>query len=204
MLKIGVLASGKGSNLQAIIDSINKGEVAGEVVLVISDRSNAGALLRAENHGIRNLFLDPRKFKDRKSYDERIIGELKKENVELILLAGYMRLLSPVMIQSFHQRIMNIHPSLLPSFPGKEGVSQAFDYGVKVTGCTVHFVDEGLDTGPVILQDSVPVLQEDTLETLQSRIHAAEHRIYPRAVDLFSRGIIKVKGRRCIIDEKKE
>ena len=204
MIKIGVLASGEGTNFQAIVDSLKKFGTPGKVVLLISNCEDAGALRRASDEGIKYLFKDPRNYPDKTEYDRALVKELQKEDVTLVILAGYMKLLTAFFIDSYAGRIMNIHPSLLPAFPGLDGARQAMQYGVKITGCTVHFVDEGLDTGPIVLQDSVPVLQEDTEDTLQQRIHAAEHRIYPRAVDLFCRGKIKVIGRRCIIDDKKE
>ncbi len=199
MKKIAVLASGQGSNLEAILQAVEHGEVAGKVVLVLSDREQAPALERARRRGIKSLFIKPRFFGHRVDYDTALLQELRGENVELVVLAGFMRLLSPVLLDAFPKQILNIHPSLLPAFPGINGVEQALAYGVKVTGCTVHFVDKGLDTGPIILQETVPVIQEDTLETLHQRIHAAEHRLYPRAVDLFCRGKLIVEGRRCRI-----
>lgn len=199
MKRIAVLASGQGSNLEAILKAVEAGTVAGEVVLVLSDRQEAPALQRARRRGIRSIFLDPSLYASREEYDLAIITELEKEKVELVVLAGFMRMLSPVFIEKYPLRIMNIHPSLLPSFPGTRGVEMALAYGVRVTGCTVHFVDEKMDTGPVILQEAVPVLQDDTVETLHRRINAVEHRLFPRAVDLFCRDKLKLKGRRCFI-----
>ncbi|MFY9113894.1 MAG: phosphoribosylglycinamide formyltransferase [Dethiobacteria bacterium] len=199
---IAVLASGEGTNLQAIMDAVDKGRIVGKIVLVISDVREARALVRAKAKEIKALFLNPKEYREREDYDRALVAELKREKVDLVVMAGFMRLLSSVMIDAFQGKIINIHPSLLPSFPGCEGVRQALDHGVKITGCTVHFVDEGLDTGPIIIQESVPVLQNDTVETLQQRIHSAEHRIYTRAIDLFCRNMIEVKGRRCFICEK--
>ncbi len=201
MKTIGVLASGQGTNLEAILEAIERGEVAGRVALVISDREKAPALARAEKRKISALFIDPKKYLDRESYDRAIVGELEAAKVELVVLAGFMRLLSPFFVRAYEGRIMNIHPSLLPAFPGTEGVEQALAYGVKVSGCTVHFVDEGLDTGPVILQEAVPIIRYDTVKTLYQRIHATEYRMYPRAIDLFCRGKLRVEGRRCLIVE---
>lgn len=201
MKRIAVLASGKGSNLEAILEAVGRGEIAGEVVLVISDQETAMALERARRHGVEALFLNPRDYKNRQEYDQAVVDRLKTARTDLVVLAGFMRLLSPLFVRSFPMRIMNIHPALLPAFPGLDGVEQAFDYGVKVTGCTVHFVDEGLDSGPVILQEAVPVIQQETIETLQQRIHASEHRLYPRAVELFCRDKLKVEGRRCMISD---
>lgn len=204
MKRIGVLASGEGTNLQAIIDAIDEGKVAGKIAVVISDRREAGALKRAEKKGIRNVFFNPLEYKGREDYDSALVAELQWQKADLIVLAGFMRLLSSVIVNAYPGKIMNIHPSLLPAFPGLDGVKQALQYGVKVSGCTVHFVDEGLDTGSVILQEAVPVLKEDTEETLHERIHAAEYRSYPRAIDLFCRGKLIIEGRRCVINEKKE
>jgi phosphoribosylglycinamide formyltransferase 1 len=199
MKQIAVLASGQGSNLEAILEAIERGDVSGRVVLVISDRSRAPALEKARKRGIEALYLSPKDFKNRADYDRALIDQISGAGVHLVVLAGFMRLLSADFIKAFPQRIMNIHPSLLPAFPGLDGVEQAFNYGVKVTGCTVHFVDEGLDSGPVILQEAVPVIQHDTLLTLEQRIHASEHRLYSTAIDLFCRDKLKVEGRRCQI-----
>lgn len=196
-----MLASGQGTNLEAILQAEERGSVAGKVVLVLSNREEAPALERARRRGIQSLFINPRNFGDRTGYDSALLQALRGENVELVVLAGFMHLLSPLFVNAFPLQILNIHPSLLPAFPGTDGVEQALNYGVKVAGCTVHFVDEGLDSGPIILQESLPVMEEDTLATLQQRIHAAEHRLYPRAVDLFCRGKLIVEGRRCRIIE---
>ncbi|HHT45887.1 MAG TPA: phosphoribosylglycinamide formyltransferase [Firmicutes bacterium] len=201
-MKLAVLASGNGSNLQAIIDGTEKGEIDARVVLVISDKKDAYALERARKHRIEACYLDPKKYAGREDYDRAVISLIKERDVGLVILAGYMRLLSPVFISAFPGRIMNIHPSLLPSFPGLEGVGQALRYGVKVSGCTVHFVDENLDTGPVILQEAVPVYDNDTEESLHQRIHDVEHRLYPKAIQLFVKGKISLEGRKCIIHER--
>ncbi len=199
MKNIAVLASGVGSNLEAILEAVERGEVAGRVVLAISDQVEAAALEKARGHRIKALFLSPKNYNSREEYDQALFDQLKKTQVDLVVLAGFMRLLSTYFIRSFPLQIMNIHPSLLPAFPGLDGVEQALNYGVKVTGCTVHFVDEGLDSGPIILQEAVPVIQNETIMTLQQRIHAAEHRLYPIAIDLFCRGKLQVEGRRCFI-----
>jgi phosphoribosylglycinamide formyltransferase 1 len=200
-MNLAVLVSGSGSNLQAMIHAAEKGVLGGTVKTVISDRSEAFALQRARNHGIEAIYLNPRDFSCREDYDQSICTLLEERAIELIALAGFMRLLSPVFVRRYPGQIMNIHPSLLPAFPGLDGVKQALDYGVKVSGCTVHFVDEGLDTGPIILQEAVPVLETDHEETLHQRIHQVEHRLYPRAISLFMQGRLTVKGRRCIVDE---
>ena len=201
MKKIAVLASGQGTNLQAILEAAERGEIAGRVALVLSDRKGAYALERARSRGIKTLWLNPKQYLNRTEYDEAMAKELLAEGVDLVVLAGFMRLLSAVVTTVFRNKIINIHPSLLPAFPGTSGVEQALDYGVKVTGCTVHFVDEGLDTGPIILQEAVPVIQGDTAETLHQRIHAAEYRIFPRAIELLCRDKITIDGRRCQIIE---
>lgn len=200
-MRLAVLASGYGSNLQAIINGVTGGQIDGRVQVVISDRQDAYALQRARDHGIEALFVDPSSCSGREAYDREIVSLLQQRQVGLVILAGYMRLLSPYFVEAFAGRIMNIHPSLLPAFPGLDGVKQALAYGVKVTGCTVHFVDEGLDTGAIILQESVPVFDSDTEDSLHQRIHEVEHRLYPRAVQLFIQGKIKMDGRRCLVDE---
>ena len=199
MKHIAVLASGQGTNLQAIIDATDRNEISGKIVLVISDHADAFALKRAKIKLIEAHFLDPSLYDGRESYDLALVAKLRAAETDLVVLAGFMRLLSPPFVEAFPLRIMNIHPSLLPAFPGNDGIQQAYDYGVKVTGCTVHFVDQGLDSGPVILQEAVPVIQQETVATLEQRIHAAEHRIYPTAIDLFCREKLKVVGRRCFI-----
>lgn len=201
-LKIAVLASGRGSNLQAIIDAIEVGKVSATIAVVISDNKDAYALVRAQKHGIKILFFDPKESKTRKDYDKRIVDYLQKENIELVVLAGFMRILSPYFVNAFKFRIMNIHPALLPSFPGKHGQKQAVDYGVKISGATVHFVDEGCDTGPIILQASVTVEEDDTEETLSARILKEEHKIYPQAIQLYTEGRLEIIGRKVKIKQK--
>jgi phosphoribosylglycinamide formyltransferase-1 len=200
MTKIAVLASGEGTNLEAILEAAEAGEISGRVVLVISDRKKAPALDRARRRGVEALWLDPRPYRDRAAYDRILLEKLQQARIDLVVLAGFMRLLSPVLIKAYPNRIMNTHPALLPAFPGVAGVSEALAYGVRVSGCTVHFVDEGIDTGPVILQEAVPVLQNDTEEMLHRRIKAAEYLLYPRAIELFCRGRLRVEGRRCYIE----
>lgn len=201
-INIGVLVSGEGTNLQAIIDSIESGKITNaRISVVISNKPDAPALKRAEKHGIDAQYIDPTEYKGRRwDYDQLTLKTLQDHGVAaengLVVNAGYMRILSPEFVRNFWMREMNIHPSLLPSFPGLEAPKQALDYGVKVTGCTVHFVDEGVDTGPVILQETLPVLEGDTVETLSNRIHEVEHRLYPEAVRLFAEGKLVVEGRR--------
>lgn len=199
MKRIAVLASGFGSNLQALIDFSKNDDLNGEIVLVFSDKSGAHALQRAKNHGIKAVFLDPAQFKTRKQYDEQIIGILEEEKIDLVVLAGYMLLISQNILAKFKNRIINIHPALLPAFKGTYGIKDAFDYGVKVTGVTVHFVDEGLDSGPIIIQQAVEVSEGDSIEALEEKIHAVEHKIYPLAVKYFCSGMLKIKGRKVLI-----
>lgn len=197
-VKIAVLVSGRGSNLQAIVDSIEKGYIKNATInVVISNKANAYALERARNHGIDAVFLDPGEY-DRDEYDRAILNVLSQYDTDLLLLAGYFRLLGNEIIKAYRNRIMNIHPSLLPAFKGLHAQKQAFEYGVKVAGCTVHFVDEGLDSGQIILQKCVPVLTGDTEETLTARILEQEHIIYPEAVRLFTEGKLKIEGRNVV------
>lgn len=200
-MKMAVLASGYGSNLQAIIDAVAKGDINGNVEIVVSDKKDAYALERARRHHIEAQYINPKEFNGREKFDRAVIALLQERKIDLVILAGFMRLISPVFVNHFMGKIMNIHPSLLPSFPGLNGVEQALEYGVKVSGCTVHFLDEGLDTGPVILQDTVPVYDSDTVETLHERIHSVEHRLYTRAIQLFAQGKLSIEGRKCIVNE---
>lgn len=195
--RIAVLVSGNGSNFQAIVDAIEAGLIsAGEIVCLISNKADAFALERAKKHAIKSLVLDHKAYPNRQAYDAALVATLQEHQVDLVVLAGFMRLLSPVMIDAFPNRIMNIHPALLPAFPGIDAQKQAFEYGVRYTGCTVHFVDSGTDTGPIILQAVVPVLADDTLENLTQRIHGEEHRTYVEAVRLYCEGRLQVEGRR--------
>jgi phosphoribosylglycinamide formyltransferase-1 len=200
-LKIGVLASGRGSNFQSIMDEIESDRLKAEIVLLITDNPSAFAIERAIKHGVEYLVIQPKEYRSRDDYFTRIADDLKKKNVELVVLAGFMKIVGKPLIDAFPNRIMNIHPALLPSFPGLHSQKQALDYGAKISGCSVHFVDEGMDTGPIIIQASVPVFQNDTEETLSERILKYEHRIYPEAIRLFSEGKIKVEGRKVRIKE---
>jgi phosphoribosylglycinamide formyltransferase-1 len=196
--RIGVLLSGRGSNFEALADSIAAGRIPGaEIVLVISNREDAPGLARAGARAIPSQVI-PSKGLQREAYDQLVVAELKRAGVELVCLAGFMRLLSPYFVASFPQRILNIHPSLLPSFPGLEAQRQALEYGVKFSGCTVHLVDENLDAGPIMAQAIVPVHDEDTDATLSARILAEEHRIYTDAVRLILSGQYRIEGRRVI------
>lgn len=201
-MRLAVLASGYGSNLQAILDAIERKEIDGRVEIVISDVEGAYALERARKHGIESVYINPREYKKREDFDRVLAGLLQERQIDLVVLAGYMRLLSPLFVETFRGRIMNIHPSLLPAFPGLNGVKKALSYGVKVSGCTVHFVDEGLDSGPIILQEAVPVFDEDTEESLHERIHRVEHRLYPKAIQLFIEHKLRLEGRRCMRVER--
>jgi len=201
LLRLGVLVSGRGSNLQAIIDAIEKGNLDAQVVVVISDKEGAYALERARKHGIEALFIDPKSYESREAHEKAIGDELEKRGVELICLAGYMRILSPYFVNRFRWRIINIHPALLPSFPGLHGQKQALDYGVKISGCTVHFVDEETDHGPIIIQAAVPVLEDDDEDTLAARILEYEHKIYPRAIQLYAQGRLEIQGRKVKIKD---
>ncbi|MFA0821332.1 MAG: phosphoribosylglycinamide formyltransferase [Methanomethylovorans sp.] len=193
---IGVLVSGRGSNLQSIIDHVESGYLKDiKLSVVISDIKDAYALERAKMHGIDAVFIDPRAYGSKIEFEKKMIETLQLYGVDLVLLAGYMRILGSEVIQTYRDRIMNIHPALLPSFKGLHGPKQALEYGVKVAGCTVHFVDEGMDSGPIILQSCVPVKDDDTENTLASRILEQEHRIFPEAVKLFTEGKLKVDGR---------
>lgn len=193
---IGVLVSGSGSNLQSIIDHVESGYLKDvKLSVVISDKRDAYALERAKIHEIDAVFIDPRSHGSKMEFEKKIIETLQLYNVDLVLLAGYMRILGSEVIQTYRDRIMNIHPALLPSFKGLHGPRQALEYGVKVAGCTVHFVDEGMDSGPIIIQSSVPVKDDDTENTLASRILEQEHRIFPEAIKLFTEGKLKVDGR---------
>jgi len=202
MINIGVLASGRGTNLQAIIEAIEDGKIAGEIKVVMSDHPKACALKRAQQYLIDTRYIDFKEFKNREDFDKEIIKILKEKKIDLVVLAGYMRILSPYFIRAYQNKIMNIHPALLPSFPGLHAQKQAIGNGVKISGCTVHFVDEGVDSGPIILQKTVEVKDEDTEELLAKRILKEEHQIYPQAIQLFSQGRLMVKGSRVYIKER--
>jgi phosphoribosylglycinamide formyltransferase 1 len=197
---IGVLISGSGTNLQAIIDAIEANKLDATIRLVLSNRADAYGLVRAKNHGIPAEVLDHKNFTSREAFDAAAVETLKSRGVELVVLAGFMRLLSPVFVKAFSNRMMNIHPSLLPSFPGLHVQRRAVEHGVRFSGCTVHFVNEDCDEGPIIIQAVVPVFPEDTEETLAARILTQEHRIYPRAIQLYSEGRLRVEGRKVFVD----
>jgi phosphoribosylglycinamide formyltransferase-1 len=198
-MNIAVLVSGRGSNLQAMIDSIENVYLKARISVVVSDVGNAYALERARKHGIEAVFVDPEKYSSKDLYEKQVLAVLKKHNVELILLAGYMKILGKSLISAYKDRILNIHPALLPAFTGLHAQKQAFEYGVKVAGCTVHFVDETLDCGAIIMQRCVEVKEDDTDETLADRILEQEHKIYPEAVKLFVENRLRIEGRKVKI-----
>lgn len=199
MVNLGVLVSGGGSNLQSIIDAIEAKRLSASIKVIISNNPDAFALERAKKHGITAVVIKNRDFPTREAFDTELVRVLKAHGVELVILAGFMRIISSVLLDAFHMRIMNIHPALLPSFPGLDVQRKALEYGVKFTGCTVHFVDNGLDSGPIVIQAVVPVKDEDTAESLSKRILSEEHRIYPQAIQLFSEGRLEVRGRRVFV-----
>ncbi|MCJ7652350.1 MAG: phosphoribosylglycinamide formyltransferase [Actinobacteria bacterium] len=195
-INVGVLASGSGTNLEAIARAIDDGEVPARIVLVLSDNPDAYALERARKRDIPTCVVLLSDYPDRPSYDKAVVEALEEARVDLVVLAGYMKLAGPELVRALKGRIMNIHPALLPSFPGTHGVRDALEHGAKVSGVTVHFVDGGLDTGPIIVQEAVPVEESDDEETLHNRIHQAEYRQYPKAVRLFAEGRLKIDGRK--------
>ena len=199
-LPVAVLISGSGTNLQAIIDAIEAGKLDARIEIVLSNRADAYGLVRAKHHALSTEVLDHKKFASREAFDEAVVSILRARGVELVVLAGFMRLLSPVFVKAFSNRIMNIHPALLPSFPGLHVQQRAVDHGVRFSGCTVHFVNEECDEGPIIIQAVVPVFPDDTEESLAARILKQEHRIYSRAIQLFSEGRLRVEGRRVLVE----
>lgn len=197
MKRLGILLSGRGSNFEAIARHIDRGDLKAEIAVVVSNVEQAPGLLRARERGLDAFFMKSKGL-DRESFDRQVVRVLEEKRVDLVCLAGFMRLLSPFFIQAFRHRILNIHPSLLPAFPGMEAQRQALEYGVKVSGCTVHFVDEGLDSGPIILQAAVPVLNGDTEQSLSVRILEQEHQLYSRAIGLLVNGQVRVEGRKVV------
>ena len=194
-LKIAILASGSGTNAQAMIDKAAQGALDVNIALIVCNRPGAGVIARAEKAGIPCLVLDHKTFADRESFDARMVQALREAGAELVVLAGYMRLLTPVFLEAFAGKVINIHPALLPSFPGVHGGADAVNYGVKVSGCTVHFVEEMVDSGPVLVQAVVPVNAGESEDELMNRIHVMEHRIYPQAIQWLAQGRIDVRGR---------
>lgn len=204
MLNIAVFASGRGSNFQAIINQIKAEKIEAEIKLLLSDQPNAGALKKAKKEKINAVFIDPSQFEDKIDYEKELIKVLKKSKVDLIVLAGYLRILSPFFVEKFKNKIINIHPSLLPAFKGLAAQEQAVKYGVKYSGCTVHFVDQGMDTGPIIKQAVVEVETTDTAADLAAKILKKEHKIYPEVIKLIAESKLKIEGRKVkILKEEK-
>lgn len=199
MRNIAVFASGRGTNFSAIIGAVNEGLIKAKIALLVCDNPKAGAIARAKRAGIKIALVKREDFSDKKDFAAQIIAHLKENKIDLIVLAGFMRILSPQIIREYKNRILNIHPALLPSFKGAHGIKDAFDYGVKVTGVTVHLVDEKMDHGPIILQQEVKIAEDDTLESLEAKIHKLEHKLYPQAIKLFLEGKLKVVGRKVKI-----
>jgi phosphoribosylglycinamide formyltransferase-1 len=202
--RLGVLGSGKGSNLAAVADACSSGLVPARVALVISDLPQAGILERARERGVPAEHVAPGRFRTKLDDDaeREYVRRLREAQVDLVVLAGFMRILKGDFLRAFSQRVVNIHPSLLPSFPGLEAWKQALDYGVKVTGCTVHLVDQGIDTGPILLQETVPVRADDSADTLHARIQEAERRVYPLAIKALAEGRVRVLGRKAVISDQ--
>ncbi len=197
--RIAVLLSGRGSNFRALLAAVREGRIDAGIALVLSNKAEAPGLASAREAGLDTLFLDPKRFPSKEDYDAEIVRELGARDIDLVCLAGYMKILTPVFCRAFKNRILNIHPALLPAFPGLHVQQRAIDWGVRFSGCTVHFVAEEVDMGPIVLQAAVPVLQDDTEETLSARILVEEHRIYPEAVRLYFEGRIEIRGRRVFI-----
>ena len=195
-MRFAVFASGNGTNLANLIKHVKQGKISAELALVFSDKPEAFALERAKKAKIPTLTLVPKDFPSKDAYETEILKVLCEKGIDLIALAGYMRIVGSVLIQAYPQRILNVHPALLPAFKGAHAIRDAFEYGARVTGVTVHFVDEQIDHGPIILQKEVPILAKDTLESLEKRIHQAEYDIYPKAIELFARGRLKIEGRK--------
>jgi phosphoribosylglycinamide formyltransferase-1 len=199
-INLGVLASGRGSNLQSIMDAVEAGNLNARIGVVVSDKKDSQALERASQRGIKSVHLSPKDYSGRELYDGAVVKILQENAVDLVVLAGYMRIITSALIAPYRNRVINVHPSLLPSFPGLHSQRQALVHGVKVTGATGHFVDEQVDHGPIIIQTAVPVLDTDTEETLSARILEQEHRIYPLAIQWFAEGRLKIIGRRVMVE----
>jgi len=197
--RIAVLLSGRGSNFRAIHEAILAGAINADISLVFSNKAEAAGLQTARERGLDAVSLDPKPFADKEDYDKAIVQEIRKRDIDLVCLAGYMKIITPTFCREYKNRIMNIHPALLPAFPGLHVQQKAIDWGARFSGCTTHFVAEEVDMGPIILQSAVPVLQDDTEETLSARILVEEHKIYPESVRLFFEGRVEVRGRRVFI-----
>jgi len=200
--RLGALVSGSGSNLQAVLDACAAGKINGEIAVVVSSKKDAYALTRAEQFGVPGFWVDKDKFPTADSYNLEILRILREYRVDLVVMAGYMRLLGEEVLEAFPQAVINLHPALLPSFPGGNAIEEALDYGVRLTGVTVHFADAAYDTGPIILQEFVPVHQYDTLDVLAARIHKVEHTLLPRAISLWADNRLRIEGRRVYIRSK--
>ena len=198
---LGVLCSGRGTNLQSILAAVDSGQIPAPVGVVLTDKPDAKALERAEKAGIPHFCVNRKQYADKQVFEEALVGKLREHGVTLVILAGFMRILSPYFVHEFRGRILNIHPSLLPSFGGAHAHRDVLAYGVKVSGCTIHFVDEGMDSGPIILQTAVPVRDGDDEDTLAARVLEHEHKLYPRAIELFLKGKLKIEGRKVRILE---
>ena len=196
---LGVLCSGRGTNLQSIMAAVASGQIPAEIGIVLTDKPEAKALDRAEKAGLAHVCVDRRQCASKQEFEEKLVKALQESGVTLVILAGFMRILSPYFVQRFKGRILNIHPSLLPSFGGAHAHRDVLAYGVKVSGCTIHFVDEGMDSGPIILQDTVPVLDDDTEDTLAARVLEKEHVLYPRAIELYLKDKLQIEGRQVKI-----
>ncbi len=198
-MNLAIFASGKGSNFSAIIKAVKKRKLKGSVKLLICDNRDAGVISKANRAGVKIALIPRKNFITKKDFENKIIQTLKDNNIKLIILAGFMRILSPEFVKLYSGRIINIHPSLLPAFKGEQAIIDAFDYGVKITGVTVHFVDEEMDHGPIILQDAVRIKETDTLESLETKIHKLEHKLYPKALELLLEGKLNISGRKVLV-----
>ena len=201
MKNIAVLASGRGTNFEAIAKAVKRGYIKANLKVLITDKENALVRERAKRFKVKDIFIDPKNFKSRQDFDREIVKILKKEKINLVVLAGFMRIITPYFVKAFKNRILNIHPAILPSFRGVNAIERAYNYGVKVTGVTVHLVDEGVDTGPIILQEALKIREKESLQSLEERIHKLEHRLYPLAVKLFLERRLKIKGRKVEIKD---
>jgi len=198
-MNIAVFASGNGSNFQAIADAIMEGRIKARLELLVCDKPTAYVLERAKSFGVESLLIEKNNFSSKEEYERQILKKLKEKNIGLVVFAGYMKMVGPDILKAYKDKIINIHPALLPCFKGTEGIKDAFDYGVKVTGVTIHFVDEGMDSGPIIMQEAVEIKSNDTQETLSKNIHKVENRIYPEVIRLFVEGRLKIVGRKVEI-----
>ena len=195
-MNIAILASGRGTNFEAIVKAVKKGKIPeAEIKLLITDKEDAFVRRRAKRFKIKDIFVDPKKFKSREDFDRFVVKILKKEKIELVVLAGFMRILSKYFVNQFKNKILNIHPALLPAFKGKDAIKRAYEYGVKVTGVTIHFVDEKVDHGPIIIQKALEIKKGESLEELEERIHRLEHKLYPYVIRLFVENRLRIKGR---------